>query len=133
MYFIINVIIKGQLYVFYKSEKGYIFGGYASVDWISFDSYRSDPDSFILTLTNMYNIAPNKFPNSDKNKSIWDHSGCGPIFGGHDICICFDSDDYIKFPISYKDILNKGYSIFKGDNDNIYFTLKGIEVFKLIK
>ena len=88
----------------------------------------------IFTLTNMYNISPTKFPNSDTSKSIYDHSNCGPIFGGgHDIRICFNSSNYTNFPHSYKDVLGKGYSIFKGDNDNYNFNLKEIEVFKLIK
>ena len=72
-------------------------------------------------------------PSTDTNKSIWDHSDCGPIFGGHDIHINFDSDDYIGFPISYKDTLGKGFSIFNGDNNNNKLNLKEIEVFKLKK
>ena len=81
----------------------------------------------------MYNISPTKFPNSNTSKSIYDGSTCGPIFGGgHDICIEFNSN-YTNFPHSYKDELGKGYSIFKGDNNNNKFNLKEIEVFKLTK
>ena len=126
---------KGPTISLFKNEKGYIFGGYASVDWQgpSEYAYRSAPDSFIFTLTNMYNISPTKFPNSNTSKSIWDGSRYGPIFGGgHDICIGFNSN-CTNFPNSYKDVLGKGYSIFKGDNDNYNFNLKEIEVFKLIK
>ena len=82
----------------------------------------------------MYNIEPTKFPNTDTSKSIYDGSNYGPIFGGgHDIRVKFDSSDYTNFGHSYKDVLGKGYSIFKGNNDNSNFTLKEIEVFKLIK
>ena len=82
----------------------------------------------------MYDISPTKFPNSDTNKSIYDSSSYGPIFGnGHDIRIHFTSGHYTNFPSAYKDVLGKGYSIFKGDNDNHNFDLKEIEVFKLIK
>ena len=124
---------KGPTISLFKNEKGYIFGGYASIDWTSCNNWRSAPDSFIFTLTNMYNISPTKFPNSDTNYSIYDVSSYGPTFGGgHDICIRFNSN-YTNFPHSYKDVLGKGYSIFKGDNDNYNFNLKEIEVFKLIK
>ena len=42
---------KGPTISLFKNEKGYIFGGYTSVDWTSYDNYKSDPDSFIFTLT----------------------------------------------------------------------------------
>ena len=80
----------------------------------------------------MYNIEPTKFPNISPSCSIWDGANYGPIFGCHDILIAFSSN-YAKFTNTYKDILGKGYSIFKGDNDNYNFNLKEIEVFKLIK
>ena len=75
-----------------------------------------------------------KFPISDSNKNIYDSSSYGPCFGnsGHDIQINFNTN-FTNFPNAYKDVLGKGYSIFKGDKDNDNFTLKEIEVFKLIK
>ena len=82
----------------------------------------------------MYNIPPTKFPNSDTNYSIRHYPEWGPCFGtGYDIAIEFSNGYYTNFPNAYKDVLGKGYSIFKGDNDNNKFTLKEIEVFKLIK
>ena len=124
---------KGPTISLFKNENGYIFGGYASIDWTGNGSYRSAPDSFIFTLNNKYNIAPTKFPNSDTRYSIYDLSNYGPTFGGgHDICIGFNSN-YTGLGHSYNDILGKGYSIFKGNNDNDNFNLKEIEVFKLIK
>ena len=123
---------KGPTISLFKNEKGYIFGGYASIDWTSCNDYRSAPDSFIFTLTNMYNIPPTKFPNSNTNNSIYDLFSHGPAFGSSDISIGFSSN-IARFNYCYKDVLGKGYSIFKGDNDNCYFNLKEIEVFKLIK
>ena len=80
----------------------------------------------------MYNISPTKFPNTDTRYSIYDYSPYGPTFGnGFDIATF--GENYIGFPASSKDVLGKGYSIFKGDNDNNNFNLKEIEVFKLIK
>ena len=125
---------KGPTISLFKNENGYIFGGYASIDWTSYGDYRSAPDSFIFTLTNKYNIEPTKFPNTDTRYSIYDSSNYGPTFGnGTAIYIGFNSN-YTNFPSSaYKDILDKGYSIFKGNNDNYNYNLKEIEVFKLIK
>ena len=125
---------KGPTISIIKNEKGYIFGGYNSIDWTSYGDYRSAPDSFIFTLTNVYDIAPTKFPNSDSRYSISDCKEYGPRFGGGcDIGINFNGNYYTNFPHSYKDTLGKGYSIFKGDSDNYNFNLKEIEVFKLVK
>ena len=130
--FFIECNNKGPSISLFKNEKGYIFGGYASIDWTGYGNHKSAPDSFIFTLTNLYNISPTKFSNSDTRYSIYDLSSYGPTFGGgNDIRTYFSN--YTSFPHSYKDVLGKGYSIFKGDNDNNKFTLKEIEVFKLIK
>ena len=126
-------INKGPTICLFKNEKGYIFGGFTSVDLKGGSGYRSSKDSFIFTLTNMYEISPTKFPCSSSNNSIQESPNYGPIFGGCDIAIQFPSSHYTNFPYSYKDVLGKGYSIFKGDNDNYNFNLKEIEVFKLIK
>ena len=126
---------KGPTICLFKNEKSYIFRGYASIDWQgpSQGICRSASDSFIFTLTNMYNIPPTKFPNSNTNDSIWDDFSYGPCFSGYcDIAVQFNSN-CTNFPNAYKDVLGKGYSIFKGDNDNNQFILKEIEVFKLIK
>ena len=126
---------KGPTISLFKNEKGYIFGGYASVDWHgpSEYAYRSAPDSFIFTLTNMYEIAPTKFPNSNSTYSIYDHYSYGPTFGGgHDVYVNFPNNISTSFPHSYNDVLGKGKSIFTGDNNN-NSNLKEIEVFKLIK
>jgi len=125
---------KGPTISLIKNEKGYIFGGYASVDWTNDNSgYASAPGSFIFTLINMYEIAPTKFPNSNSNYSLQNASNYGPIFGGCDIAISFPSSHSISFPCFYGDTLGKGKSIFTGDNNNSNFNLKEIEVFKLIK
>ena len=125
---------KGPTISLFKNDKGYIFGGYSSVDWEGGKGRsKSAPESFIFTLTNIYNISPTNFPNSNKDDNIWDDSSYGPCFSGYcDICVQFDSN-FTNFPNAYKDVLGKGYSIFQGDNNNNKFNLKEIEVFKLIK
>ena len=127
---------KGQTICLFQNDKNHIFGGYASIDWQSSNSWKSDSNCFLFTLTNMYNIEPTKFPNSDSSYSINDNSSTGPAFGGgYDIQIYFPSAHYANFPHSYTDVLNKGKSIFTGDNNNNNqkFNLKEIEIFKLIK
>ena len=127
---------QGPTISLFKNEKGYIFGGYASIDWTSSNSYKSAPDSFIFTLTNIHGTEPTKFPNSDSRYSIYDNSNYGPTFGNsHAIKIC-KNGSYSNFPSSaYQDILGKGKSLFTGDlnNNNINFKLKEIEVFKIFK
>ena len=129
---------KGPTISLFKNEKGNIFGGYASTDWTSCNNYKSAPESFIFTLTNIHGTEPTKFPNSNTSLSIYDGSNYGPIFGGgHDIYTLSGSNNSSAsgFPDSYKDILGKGRSIFTGDlnNNNISFNLKEIEVFKIFK
>ena len=45
---------QGQNY--FKNEKAYIFGGYTSIEWKSSGAQVLAPESFLFTLTNMYNI-----------------------------------------------------------------------------
>ena len=124
---------KGPTICLFKSEKGYIFGGYISNDWKGKgDEYRgwhSAGESFIFTLTNMYDISPTKFPTT--GDSVFDGYENGPIFG--DIYIGFNSNNDVNFPNNYEDVLGKGHSIFTGDANNKKFELKEIEVFKIIK
>ena len=130
---------QGANICLFKNDKGYIFGGYSSVSWNNEGGYSSVPDSFIFTLTNIYNIEPTKFPNTNTTYSVFMSNKQGPTFGGgHDINICsnFTNDKpYCNFPHSFNDVLGKGKSIFTGDISNInkYFILKEIEVFKIIK
>jgi len=114
---------QGPTISLFKNDKGYIFGGYASTNWTSNGTYKSAPDSFIFTLTNIHGIEPTKFPNSDSRYSIYDDSNYGPVFGGFGIKI-YKSDTYARFN-SYQDTLGKGNSIFTGDlnNSNVNFKL----------
>ena len=123
---------KGPTISIIKSDKGYIFGGYTSINWATYGGYREAPDSFIFTLKNMYEISPTKFKNSKSTYSICDGSDYGPYFG-NDIGIRFNSGNYSEFPKYYEDMLGKGKSIFTGDKNKIQLNIKEIEVFKLIK
>ena len=96
-------------------------------------------ESFIFTLTNIHGTEPTKFPNKDKNYSVYHDSSHGPSFGNYND-INIESDykkpgSYNNFPLHYEDTLNKGKSIFTGnlDNNKSKLTVKEIEVFKLYK
>ena len=130
---------QGPTLLLYKNEKGYINGGYTSFPWSSDNSFHSAPDSFLFTLTNMYNINPTKFPSKNDQREVYHTGSYGPIFGGgHDLGIYPDISNrggWSGFPYTYQDTLGKGLSIFTG-KDNIndaYFKIKEIEVFKLFR
>ena len=129
---------QGPTICLYKNEKGYIFGGYASVSWSTTkNGYYKAPDCFHFTLTNIHNIKPTKFNSKDSSDIVYHGSDHGPHFGG-DIKIFEDfnqSEAKSQFPDDYEDCLGKGKSIFTGDlnNDNGYFKVKEIEVFKMSK
>ena len=58
---------QGPTLCLFKNEKGNIFGGYTSISWTNSPQliYKSDPYSFIFTLTNIHNTEPTKFTNID--------------------------------------------------------------------
>ena len=132
---------KGESITLIKNEKENIFGGYASISWTSPNSatWYSAPESFIFTLSNIYNTEPTKFPSKNDKKEVYHSSGHGPCFGGGtDLGVYGDilnSGGWSWFPNTYQDILDKGKSIFTGDsnNSNAKFKIKEIEVFKIFK
>ena len=130
---------KGPTICLYKNEKGNIFGGYTSLSWTNEGYHKPAPESFIFTMTNIYEIQPTKFSNSDTENSVFHHKDYGPTFC-NDICIYKDfkkenRSAYSTFPESYKDTTNKGNSIFTGNSNNSEtdFIIKEIEVFKVYK
>ena len=129
---------QGPTICLYKNEKGYIFGGYASISWTNNgNGYKRAPDCFIFTLTNIHETEPTKFKFKGTSDSVYHNYDHGAHFGG-DIKIFNDfsnQDSRSQFPDDYEDTLNKGKSIFTGDlnNNNYEFKVKEIEVFKLLK
>ena len=132
---------KGPTITLIKNDKGNIFGGYASISWKLEDENKdyNAPDSFIFSLTNIYNIQPTKFPSKNEGKEIRCYAKNGPMFGnGTDLGL---NDDFLKsggrtyLGYSYSDIVGKGCSIFTGnpDNNKNNFSIKEIEVFKIFK
>jgi len=122
-----------------KNDKGNIFWGYASISWTSDNNYHSANESFLFSLTNIHNLAPTKFPNTNSNYSVHHSSKYCSIFGGgHDL---YFSNNFLNtksasgFGHSYQDVLGKGRSIFTGDpnNSNSNIKITELEVFKLFK
>ena len=135
---------KGPTIILYKNEKGNIFGGYCPISWQSEGGFKSIPEAFIFTLTNIYNIEPTKFNSTNDQYGILFDSKHGPRFGRNpNIGFIYDySKDNNCFSafgdpgcISYEDSLGKGKSIFTGDlnNNNKYYKICEIEGFKLFK
>ena len=129
---------KGPTLVLYKNNIGNIFGGYSSISWKNDGGTQFAKDSFIFTLTNIFNIEPTKFFDKNTNKNVHHKLDYGPSFGENnsDISI-FDNylqkDSESRFPEQYNDTTSKGKSIFTGDinTDNRNFKIKEIEVFKV--
>ena len=127
---------KGPTLCLYRTDKGYIFGGYASISWTSDGNVHEAKNSFIFTLTNVYGTEPTKFQNKDSN-NVYHNPDRGPNFGSNNDIRVFE--DYLKrkstieFPINYNDILNKGRSVFTGDlnNNNMECQINEIEVFQI--
>ena len=130
---------KGPTIILFKNEKGNVFGGLASMSWSNSGGYKSAPDSFIFTLTNIHNTEPTQFLSKNDKQELYFSSSSGPWFGvGRDIGINgdFTQNDYeTRFPYTYLDKLGKGKSVFTGDsnNKNENFKMKEIEAFKIYK
>ena len=131
---------QGPTVILCKHEKGYLFGGFASYSWTCQGGYKSAPNSFLFTLTNIHGTEPIKFPlkNNSDTYSLYDDSSYGAIFGaGHDLYIRNDfinDNTYCSFPCTYQDNSGKGNSIFTGDlnNNNGNFKVNEIEAFSLL-
>ena len=125
---------NGKTICLFLNDKGNLFGGYSSIPWTSNGGNKTANDCFLFTLTNIYNIEPTKFPYI-KGASVFHTSGWGPSFGDDiDLGSNYNSNKNCKsrFPNSYYDVLNKGNSIFTGDNKSEYFILKEFEVFEML-
>ena len=130
---------KGPTITLFKNDKGNIFGGYAPISWKNSGGWKSTPDSFIFTLTNIYDIKPTIFNRKNDNDGIFFYPNYGPWFGNGPN-IGFGSDfltkSYCYFSQNngYQDSLGKGMSIVTGEqNNNNELTIKEVEVFKLSK
>ena len=75
--------------------KGYIFGGYSSVEWKNRNSGITAPNSFLFTLTNMYETEPIKFPlkNNNDGSAVYDGNYILIFGNGHDL---YSPNEYLN-------------------------------------
>ena len=128
---------KGKTLVLVKNTSGHVFGGFASISWVSSGGWKQAPGSFLFTLTNMHGIQPTKFPLKNENDTYaMCHSSDYLSFGdGSDLRISSNcntkANSYTSFPYRYKDTTGKGKSIFtsKANTSDYNFQVQEIEVF----
>ena len=77
----------------------------------------SAPDSFLFTLTNIYNIQPTIFPRKNEQREIKCYFDNGPLFGiGTDLVLIFQIKVVRQMlKIHILPIFGKGRSIFTGE------------------
>ena len=128
---------QGKTITLYRNIKGNIFGGFASIPWsIEGETWKSAPESFIFTLTNVFNISPTKLQSKhDKKqcKEVYHRISYGPTFG-NDFGLFEDFTKRgwaFKFK-TYEDISGKSNSLLTGENENKEeLFINEIEVFKV--
>ena len=134
---------KGPTVTLIQNKRGDIFGGFTSISWSNKEEEILDKDSFIFSLSNIYNSKPIKFNIEGKGANIHHSSTEGPNFGfkyqifdfeqKYDMVLLSNSG-YSQFPIYFKDDLGKGNSIFTGTLDlTKKFEIKEIEIFNVFK
>ena len=118
--------------IFKAKGSSYIFGGFASINWDGTSGRKSDPNSFLFSLTNRDN-QPSKIRQIYKSNSIYCGSYFGPIFGfGDDIHIGNNANttmgSYSNLGVSYQHPQpEQGESYLAGTQ---YFQLSEIEVYQ---
>ena len=128
---------QGPTLCLYKNDKGNIFGGYASISWTNKGNEKSAPGTFLFTLTNIYNSPPTKFNLRVNKCGVYHDPKEGPVFGFNGIYIdknFIGGKNITDFPDNFIDNLNKGRSIFTGDENKNKNSINivEIEVFKLL-
>ena len=121
-----------------KSASGNIFGGFASAQWKSVESFDEDNSAFIFSLVNKENRPMIFEQTSNKNYSICSFKDYCPIFGGgSDFLISDDSNDntnsfsnlgYTYTHPEYPYGSDKAIKILAG---SYYFQVEEIELFQM--
>ena len=124
---------QGPTITLFKNEKGHISGGFSPISWQSGNKYISDSNIFIFTLTNIYNTNPTKFRSKNSGSECYHGINYGPWFNSMRTYSDYANEKSYSDLSAFQDVLGKGYSIFTSDNNNHYFQMKEIEVFKLLK
>ena len=125
---------KGATITLFRNDKGNIFGGYLPISWKNTGGYQNENRCFIFTLTNIYNIPPTKFDNTNNGNQVYFDKGNGPCF--------YDTWNYedlrnrseAYFGSYYQDTTGKGNSMFTGKSNDQgrNIPINEVEVFKII-
>ena len=90
-----------------KTPKGYIFGGYTSLEWDSESSGKNDPSAFLFSLVNALSSPQVMSIKAGEKQAIYCQAVCGPTFGtGHDLHISNQSNACYYSPESYSNLGN---------------------------
>ena len=119
---------QGTTLVLYKSNEGFIIGGYTPLNWDNHSGWKNDKDSFLFSLTKS-KVYKKK---NSKTSSIYCDKGVGPWFA------------YIGCRDSGKKNMSQGNFLFNDDCfENLteiipnegkekFFDLEEVEVYKII-
>jgi hypothetical protein len=119
-----------------KSTGGYVFGGYTGNVWVSFGQYLPSSDAFLFALQYPSGAAPVKMPVLNVQYATYDHSSCGPTFGGpgHDIHVAdnanSNSTSSTNVGVSYELPAGQNAQTFLTGAHN--FQAAEIEVFRVV-
>ncbi|KAJ5069911.1 pep-cterm sorting domain-containing protein [Anaeramoeba ignava] len=125
---------KGPTLVIIKTTKGFVFGGYSEVGWITnMEKWTSffadpagnigDPNAFIFSLKNPQNSKPQKFTlekEKQKRAIYYDYSKNGPHFGSNDVWLTKDMHTGFSFEFGFQYALPFGIS-FRSDQAKNFF------------
>ena len=79
---------KGPTLIVIKSTQGYIFGGFTTQSWNTSNSPKADPNAFIYSLRNPFNVEPTQLTLREKSRvAITCKKENGPFFGVTDLVI----------------------------------------------
>ena len=130
---------KSNTLTIIKNNLNYVFGGYTSSKWSSYEIETHDKDAFIFSLRRNGVSKTEKFMVRIQEDAIQNVSNSGPVFGSGDIHICDQSNiktgSCTNFGITYH--LPDGYTFASDSTDNyLAGSLKNwltteIEVYKI--
>lgn len=129
---------QGSTITLIQTTRGFLFGGFTAISWTSTGDYKSDPQAYLFTLINPYQIKPTKFEIKKDmiDSAVVHNKNHGPYFGNKDIHIVSSSNiggqgaSVSRFPDAYTDSTEKGSKIFAGDTT---FVVNEIEVYALLR
>ena len=78
---------KANILTLIKSAHGHIFGGYASMPWLSTAGWGYDSSAFIFSPKNSSNIALKIADYKTGDRAVFHSSYCGPSFGDNHLDI----------------------------------------------